>query len=269
VTGKNTTIRPLTVTMQLGCILQQIALGSYGIDQCGRLVSHGLFPENLPSVFTTRNIWASLAPGSMTYAVAAKAVGEICPYDASKRGGQRRVFGVPHPLYLRDQGLFFENHWTDIEGAFASSPGSVSKPVLDAAGPRYIRITPHSDLNRIRLKKLSRFAFCLVADVSRFFPSVYSHSIPWALNGKPAAKLDHEPKSTTVWGNRLDFSVRQAQSGQTLGIPVGTDTSKIIAEIIMSSVDKELLRLSGTQRPTYVRHVDDYWIGGHTIEVKA
>ena len=58
-----------------------------------RLVTHGLFPENLPSVFTTRNIWANLAPGSTTYAVTARAVGEICPYDASKRGGQRRVFG--------------------------------------------------------------------------------------------------------------------------------------------------------------------------------
>jgi hypothetical protein len=52
-----------------------------------RLVTHGLFPENLPSVFTTRNIWANLAPGSTTYAVTARAVGEICPYDASKRGG--------------------------------------------------------------------------------------------------------------------------------------------------------------------------------------
>jgi hypothetical protein len=133
-------------------------------------------------------------------------------------------------------------------------------------GPRHIRITPHSDLNRIRLKKLSRFAFCLVADVFRFFPSIYSHSIPWALNGKPAAKLDHDSRSTTVWGNRLDFSVRQAQSGQTLGIPVGTDTSKIVAEIVMSSVDKQLLRLSGAHPPTYVRHVDDYWIGGHTID---
>lgn len=231
-----------------------------------RLVSHGLFPENLPSVFTTRNIWSNLAPGSTTYCVTAKAVGEICPYDASKRGGQRRVFGIPHPLFLRDQGIFFENHWTDIETAFASSPGSASKPVLDDKGPRHIRITPHSDLNRIRLKKLSRFAFCLIADVSRFFPSVYSHSIPWALNGKRAAKLDRETRSATVWGNRLDFSIRQAQSGQTLGIPVGTDTSKIVAEIIMSSVDKELIRLSGAQPPTYVRHVDDYWIGGHTID---
>jgi Reverse transcriptase (RNA-dependent DNA polymerase) len=253
----------LTVTVYITSKLRWNAMASISAE---RLVTHGLFPENLPSVLTTRNIWANLAPGSTTYAVTARAVGEICPYDASKRGGQRRVFGVPHPLYLRDQGLFFENHWTIIEAALASSPGSVSKPVLDAAGPRHIRITPHSDLNRIRLKKLSRFAFCLVADVSRFFPSIYSHSIPWALNGKPAAKLDHDPRSTTVWGNRLDFSVRQAQSGQRLGIPVGTDTSKIVAEIIMSSVDKQLLRLSGAQPPTYVRHVDDYWIGGHTID---
>jgi len=173
---------------------------------------------------------------------------------------------LPHPLFVRELGIFFEAHWNDIEKTFQSSPGSVSRPILDDAGPRHVRITPHSDLPRIRLTTLSRFAYCLIADVSRFFPSIYSHTIPWALNGKAAAKLDPDWKSTAVWGNRLDFSVRQAQSRQTIGIPVGPDGSKIVAEIIMSSVDREFVRLSGSQVATYVRHVDDYWIGGHTID---
>ena len=30
----------------------------------------------------------------------------------------------------------------------------------------------------------------------------------------------------------------------------------------MSAVDKRFIELSGTNSPTYVRHVDDYWIGG-------
>jgi hypothetical protein len=228
------------------------------------LVRYGLFPENLPSIFTTRAIWPQLPPVTASYAVTTKAVGELCTYDASKRGGQRRIFGIRHPLFIRDQGIFFERHWTEIEHCFEAATGSTSHPIIDPDGPRHIRITPHSELPRIRLTRLSRFAFCLVADVSRCFYSIYSHSIPWAIHGKTASKSDTDPRSATVFGNRLDYTVRQAQSRQTMGVPVGPDSSKIIAEIVMSAVDKRFIELSGTTSPTYVRHVDDYWIGGRT-----
>jgi hypothetical protein len=228
------------------------------------LVRYGLFPENLPSVFTTRAIWPQLPPATVVYAVTRKAVGELCTYDASKRGGQRRIFAIPHPLFIRDQGIFFEKHWAEIESCFGAARGSTSHPIIDLKGPRHIRVKPHSELPRIRLTRLSRFAFCLVADVSRCFYSIYSHSIPWALHGKALSKSDTDPRSATVFGNRLDFAVRQAQSRQTMGIPVGPDSSKIIAEIVMSAVDKRFIELSGMTSPTYVRHVDDYWIGGRT-----
>src|SRR5271167_3851445 len=147
------------------------------------LVRYGLFPENLPSVFTTRAIWPRLPPATVSYAVTHKAVGELCTYDASKRGGQRRIFAIPHPLFIRDQGIFFERHWAEIESCFGAATGSTSHPIIDLDGPRHIRVRPHSELPRIRLTRLSRFAFCLVADVSRCFYSIYSHSIPWALHG--------------------------------------------------------------------------------------
>src|SRR6266481_4892132 len=225
------------------------------------LVRNGLFPENLPSVFTTRLIWLHLPAAATSYAVTSKAIGELCAYDASKRGGQRRIFGIPHPLFIRDQGIFFERHWPALEACFEAAKGSTSRPITDGAGLRHVRITPHSDLPRIRLTRLSRFAYCLVADVSRCYYSIYSHSIPWALHGKAASKADSNPQSVTIFGNRLDYTVRQAQSRQTMGIPVGPDSSKIIAELVMSAVDKRMIELSGSKPPTYVRHVDDYWIG--------
>src|SRR6202043_4227451 len=98
------------------------------------LVRYGLFPENLPSVFTTRAIWPQLPPTMASYTVTTKAVGELCTYDASKRGGQRRIFGVPHPLFIRDQGIFFEQHWTEIEHCFEVATGSISRPIIDPDG---------------------------------------------------------------------------------------------------------------------------------------
>lgn len=227
------------------------------------LVTKGLFPENLPPIFTTQQIWLPLSgKTSMTK----DTVGELCSYNSSKRGGQRRIFSLPHPFFLKEQAIFFQQHWTDIEALFEYSPGSASKPIIASDNARHIHITPHSELPKIRLKALSRYKFCLITDVSRFYYSIYTHTIPWAINGKAAAKKDFTLHSTIVFGNQLDFIVRQAQSRQTIGIPVGPDSSKIISELIMSAVDKNFIERCGKNYPAYVRHVDDYWIGGHTHE---
>ncbi|MCX8568390.1 RNA-directed DNA polymerase [Aminobacter sp. MET-1] len=170
-------------------------------------------------------------------------------------------------LSLVTLGCFFEKHWADLASLFDKSAGSVSKPVMISAGNRHVRLTSHSDLPELRLRAFSRFKFCLVTDVARFFPSVYTHTLLWAINGKAAAKTDTSSTSAAVFGNHLDFILRNSQSRQTIGIPVGPDTSKIIAEVLLSAVDDNFLsRYPATGRPTYVRHVDDYWVAGNSQE---
>lgn len=236
------------------------------IDQVKQFVTAGLLPENLPPVFSTGTLWEPFENLGQTYAVTGAMIGEYATYNASKRGGQRRIFGMPHPIFIRDQALFFLKHWNHIEGLISTSPGSVSKPEIGKNDLRIVGITPHADLPRKRLISFSRFQYCLVTDVARFYPSIYTHTIPWIINGKAEAKADGQSNSATVFGNKLDFLLRQTQSRQTIGMPVGPDTSKVISELIMSAVDKEFLRLSGRNKPVFVRHVDDIWIGGDTIE---
>jgi hypothetical protein len=169
------------------------------------LVSKGLFPENLPPVYTTSSIWKALNPKQTAYSVSAKAAGELSLYNASKRGAQRRIFAIPDPLFIKEQGLFFKNHWTDIEALFDGATGSASRPEFDDKGPRHVRVTPHGELPKIRLQRLSRFKFCLITDVSRFYYSIYTHAFPWALNGKAAAKKDGDWKSSATFGIALIF----------------------------------------------------------------
>src|SRR4051812_10531671 len=95
------------------------------------LVTKRLFPENMPPVYTARDIWAALNPKQTTYLISPKASGELCLYNASKRGGQRRVFAIPHPLYIKEQGIFFQSHWSEIEALFDQAPGSLSHPEID------------------------------------------------------------------------------------------------------------------------------------------
>lgn len=228
-------------------------------------VTRGLLPANLPSVITSANLAAPYADEGDRYLVTQSRKGKPAPFDATKRGEQRRAFGIPHPIFVRDAGHFFEGQWEAVWNHISGSVGSASKPLKPASHYRAIAITSQSKLREIRIRALAAKRYCLVTDIARCFPSIYTHSIPWALNGKDEAKIDRRERSAEIWGNRLDFIHRQAQDGQTIGLPVGPDASRVTAEIILSKIDQDYLQSTRT-RTAYVRHVDDYWIGGDTID---
>jgi hypothetical protein len=104
----------------------------------------------------------------------------------------------------------------------------------------------------------SRSRYVIQTDISRFYQSIYTHSIPWALHGKAAAKAN---RSRRLIGNTLDKLVREGQDRQTIGVPIGPDTSLIIAEIILSSVDEALKR---KRLKNGLRYIDDYDFGFQT-----
>ena len=91
--------------------------------------------------------------------------------------------------------------------------------------------------------------YFVYADISDYYPSIYTHSIGWALVGKKLAKTNQKNK---VWYNQLDKLCRDVQDGETKGIPIGPDYSAIISELILSQIDKKLEEYS------YVRFIDDY-----------
>jgi len=93
----------------------------------------------------------------------------------------------------------------------------------------------------------------LKADIGMFYPTVYTHSIPWAIHGKTRAK-NSKPKDNLL-GDSLDRLVRNAQDRQTVGIPIGPDTSLLFAELILSRLDRRL-RARGIHGSS-VRFVDD------------
>lgn len=97
-------------------------------------------------------------------------------------------------------------------------------------------------------------------DTSRFYPSIYTHAIAWAYHTKVAAKANH---TDALSMNVIDKIIRSAQRNQTIGIPVGPDTSRIIAEIISVAVDEEFRkRVDGNVYG--VRLVDDVIFGAES-----
>ena len=114
-----------------------------------------------------------------------------------------------------------------------------------------ISVMNYSKLSDARFKlKISTGKFYRVkADIASFYPSIYTHSIPWAVVGRDNAKINSNGQ---LWYNELDEAQRDVRRNETQGIPIGPATSHIISEFILSKVDEAL----GDY--TFVRYIDDY-----------
>ena len=78
------------------------------------------------------------------------------------------------------------------------------------------------------------------------------------------SKADRDPKSEKLRFNRLDYILRCGQDGQTIGVPVGPDVSRLVAEGIFAAIDEEFQKRCTVTDCDVIRHVDDIWIGANS-----
>jgi len=158
-------------------------------------------------------------------------------HNLARPSGERRRLHIPNPFSYYLVSRLLEDGWARIEKHFERSSYSTSIPVVDPSGSRALkRQLDGSELAIRRSEIRSSARYVLRTDISRFYGSIYTHSIPWVLDGKTRAKKSRK----RGLANNLDKALRDLQDGQTLGIPVGPDASLVIAELIACSVDKEL-----------------------------
>ncbi|MEZ0001621.1 RNA-directed DNA polymerase [Sinorhizobium fredii] len=230
-----------------------------------RMLEDGFYPENVPPVFAIENLHeAAIKPLASGNYLTDKPT-EGCRYNASKRGGQRRVFTMPNPVFMVDAAAFFIKRKSEIDEHLLISTNSSSYPTFSPSEGRPISIASFPEFHKRRRRDLALSRYIVRTDVSRFFHSIYTHALPWALHGKPEAKKDRKPESSTIFGNRLDWLLRQAQDGQTVGIPVGPDFSRIVSEIIGAAIDKTF-RVNHANEAPMLRLVDDIYIGADNLD---
>lgn len=87
-------------------------------------------------------------------------------------------------------------------------------------------------------------------DLSNFYHTLYTHSIPWMIDGKSTAKKNRKKG----FSNRLDTLITACQYEETHGIPTGNLLSRIITELYMCHFDKQMER----KNFVYSRYVDDF-----------
>lgn len=105
------------------------------------------------------------------------------------------------------------------------------------------------------------YTYMGTTDIENCYPSIYTHSIAWAIHTKPIAKEKKTDKS--LLGNNLDKYIRGMQFGQTNGIPQGSVLMDFIAEIVLGYADEllsEKLKENGVGDYQILRYRDDYRI---------
>lgn len=116
-----------------------------------------------------------------------------------------------------------------------------------------------------------RFGICFKFDIKRCFDSIYTHSISWAIKGKEYAK--HNRGSKETFENQIDKLMQQSNWSETHGIPIGSEFSRIFAEIILQKIDQEVegrlettdFKVNGNNIKNGVdfrirRYVDDFFV---------
>lgn len=225
------------------------------------------YPDDIPfPVFSTEDFIPDIADEMLeNYARIRQDKGKIKGYDQIEYRATRfnlvtRLFHIPHPSpYARLCKRLWE-HWDELSH-ICENGNSREKPAKHHTGRRImgewkdleqISIMNYSKLSDVKHRlKISTGKFYRVkADIASFFPSIYTHSIPWAVVGRDKAKGNLDDH---IWYNQLDKAQRDIKRAETQGIPIGPATSHIISEFILSKVD-------GALRDAYqfVRYIDDY-----------
>lgn len=231
-------------------------------------MSHGFFAPELPPCFVShdlahyrKTIFDRISalppihqkPNFYTY------ISEPSWFYFPRFGRDDRRHGVPNPVSYLLLSKIVADNYVQLRRIAKKSGISASPPVFDWSGPRAV-MRPNVDLrDDFRIDLSSRREEYVTADIRAFFHSIYTHSIPWAIYGKEWAKKKAN-RGYAHFGNLIDLLSRNLQDGQTIGLPVGPDTSRLLAEVIASGIDEQLrerLKISGQDAS---RYIDDYTI---------
>lgn len=226
----------------------------------------GYFPKELLPPFTTSS-YADALNGLGTVPDSNFKQTKCIRFSHSKYASLRRDLSIPNPYPFYELAALLSAHWGEVETQWNNSPYTRSAPV-----PSMTRAvegnTNFNALPNARAEVRSSGRFLLNADVSKCYHTIYTHSLPWALHTKPVAKNNQKwPPAggkPPLVGNGLDLWSRNLQDAQTIGLPVGPDTSFVLAEALLSAVDQLVAsKIAGARG---FRFVDDYEFVCDTLE---
>lgn len=217
------------------------------------LLKRGYFPKELPRPFNTLSYATALSTKNPPASWSKPKIGQTMKYSLARFGIFRRPLSISNPVHFYGLSSTLHANWTAISPLVSGTSLSATAPTLSTTGRAFQGRVPLSAKPQRAIECRLGARFVLQTDISRFYSSIYTHSIPWAIHGKTVAKAN---KTNALFGNKIDYWIRQGQDQQTVGIPIGPDSSLILAELLMQRCDERLLSLLPSVKGH--RYIDDY-----------
>ncbi len=232
------------------------------------LLDYGLFADKVPPCFTSVGLaaHASVVMGGILEETNGKKLKDnidqrahdYIRYEALRDINIPRHLGIPHPEAYAAQSLAISRHWKEIATHCNKPDPAISRIHVRHTSSGSIFEMNYKGRERYQLEEdeirwMAGAQYVVHADVASCFPSIYTHSIPWALHGKPISK--NSTSVAALAGNLLDKCTQNTRDKQTNGLLIGPHSSNIISEIILTKIDAEL-QAKGHKK--LVRHIDDY-----------
>lgn len=223
---------------------------------------------------------------------------ESIPFQFNvSHGDGSRVLSVAHPKNQIDVACFYEEYGSLVLYYTSLSKFSIRKPVrvakyayfddklhqrlfdvdqgIEEEGREYEQLgsffsyKQFQNIHRFFESEIyhrceRKYDSMMQVDIGKCFDSIYTHSVVWAVLGKAQTKFNLEESKQTFAG-RFDALMQNLNHKETNGILIGPEFSRIFAEVILQSIDRDLesrLRARGCllgRDYEIFRYVDDYF----------
>lgn len=220
------------------------------------LLCYGMFSDKIPPCFTSKSFYE--------YCVSKKGNFEnreykYVIYNSIRNINIPRQLGIPSPMAYDNLCRCISNNWGNLLKYFESYTNNESyktsrihiRKIKNDGRIFEMSYDNWIDDGDVEPSICKGAKYIVRADISNCFPSIYSHSIPWALVGKKKAKQDKTDKN--LWTNEIDKYVRFVKDNETHGLLIGPHVSNIVSEIILTKIDSKL-----RMKWDYIRNIDDY-----------
>ena len=209
---------------------------------------------------------------------------QLAVFSLSKGVYSRRKLGIPNPKQYLDLSKAIIENWSLLRNTYKISPYSESTPI-ESGAKRAVRTKSISWSNfKFQLiEKSFDKKIELRLNISQFYPTIYTHSIPWSILGKEKAQIEKAKKLFKLsatdkvnWDKLLtqndkdakayksadyiDNLVRNCNDRQSIGLCIGPDISFILAEIIGNRIDYEINKRLDSINHSGTRYYDDYYL---------
>jgi len=230
------------------------------------LLQYNYFPsqkrnkEELPPILNSKSLTPEISEKLIEQQSCRRSGYDQIEYKLTRYNNIPRYFSIPHPLPYAKLCHSLHDNWEKLE-YITQTENSLIIPKKHIDDRIIIMDYEKSKKRNGRhIKSSFNKKFYVKTDISNFYPSIYSHSIPWALVGFDEAKQKKNDRDE--WFNQIDKYQRSIKRNETNGVPIGPATSNIISELILARIDKKL-KDEGFE---FIRFIDDYSAYFNTCE---